>query len=181
MVGDHVSCNREAFAILRSKYPKLFPIGCIAQCFNLFMKDICLIAEVEELIIYTRNITTFVKTHKYVQAELKTIIRQSGLVLKRFHSARFSYADFMSVRCSKKKQNLENMVGDGNRLNIKQGITETSVVKFEKGVSEMPVRKINALHEIVRRTTKSYSLHCNRHDSSHMNISVDTRCIAACR
>lgn len=121
VVGVNMSCNRAAFTMLRSKYPKLFFVGCIAHFFDLLNEDIYSIDEIDELISYVRNITKFVKTHKYVQAEFKNIIGQSGIVLKLlFRSTRFSYAELTLVRCLNNKHNLEKMVDDENWLNVKQ-------------------------------------------------------------
>lgn len=152
--GDNVTCNRTAFSIRRTKYPKLFFIGCIAHYFDLFMKYSCSIAEIDDMINYARSITTFVNTHKYIQVEFKKVIRECGLVLKLFPSTRFSYADLLLIRCLNKNHNLENIIHCENWSNFKQGITETAVSKSDKDVHEMPERKMNSLHEFLLGITK---------------------------
>lgn len=55
-------------------------LGYVAHCFDLLIEDIFYIDEISEFICQARFIRTFIKSHKYVTAEIKRVIARSGKI-----------------------------------------------------------------------------------------------------
>ena len=98
------------FKKLQVFFPLIFYIGCVAHCCDLLIKDLIKITEIAEIVDEARELSKFVKVHKYVCALFKALIKGKSAMLTLFPKTRFAYADLMLERLIRNRTHLEEMV-----------------------------------------------------------------------
>jgi hypothetical protein len=86
-VGDNMSYNEATLRYLESVHPQLVIGGCVAHTLDLMIEAVSKVAEIRAIVQRTREIVTFVKSHKYVQAIFDKT-RSPSIKLSRFTRAR---------------------------------------------------------------------------------------------
>ena len=82
----------------------------MAHCCDLLIKDLIKIKEIAKIVDEARELSKFVKAHKYVYALFKARVKAKSAMLMLFPKTRFAYAASMLERLIHNRTHLDEMV-----------------------------------------------------------------------
>ena len=107
LVLDNTSCNISAMKSFSEKYPKLYFSGCVTHILSLLCKDICSIAEFNDVIRDAKFLVKFVRDHRRVKRLYEN--KTQGTMVQLFSETRFCGASIMLNNILKNKSHLQNL------------------------------------------------------------------------